>query len=29
MTKNFKKLKSLHELPTPLILYNCWDVASA
>ncbi|WP_242527052.1 isocitrate lyase/phosphoenolpyruvate mutase family protein, partial [Listeria monocytogenes] len=24
MTKNFKKLKSLHELPTPLILYNCW-----
>lgn len=29
MTKNFEKLKSLHELPTPLILYNCWDVASA
>lgn len=29
MTKNFKKLKSLHELPAPLILYNCWDVASA
>ncbi|MBC2192269.1 isocitrate lyase/phosphoenolpyruvate mutase family protein [Listeria sp. FSL L7-0229] len=29
MTKNFNKLKSLHELPTPLILYNCWDVASA
>lgn len=29
MTKNFNKLKSLHELSTPLILYNCWDVASA
>lgn len=29
MTKNFKKLKSLHEIPTLLILYNCWDVASA
>ncbi|MBC2186179.1 isocitrate lyase/phosphoenolpyruvate mutase family protein [Listeria sp. FSL L7-0253] len=29
MTKNFNKLKSLHALPKPLILYNCWDVASA
>ncbi|WP_368318539.1 isocitrate lyase/phosphoenolpyruvate mutase family protein, partial [Listeria monocytogenes] len=29
MTKNFKKLKSPHEPRAPLILYNCWDVASA
>ncbi|MDT0014888.1 isocitrate lyase/PEP mutase family protein [Listeria cossartiae] len=29
MTNNFNKLKTLHELPTSLILYNCWDVASA